>query len=38
MHLVMLDADFTIDSAPELVDTVAALVGRLQRAIDRSTS
>ena len=33
MHLVMLDADFTIDSAPELVDAVAAMADRLQRAV-----
>jgi predicted DNA-binding transcriptional regulator YafY len=38
MHLVMLDADFTIESAPELVEAVAALAGRLQRAVDLSTS
>ena len=36
-HLVMLDADFTVEDAPELIDELRALTARLQRAVDDST-
>ncbi|WP_214405784.1 helix-turn-helix transcriptional regulator [Pseudonocardia lacus] len=36
MYLVMLDADFHVVDAPELVDAVRGLAGRLQRAVEAS--
>jgi hypothetical protein len=36
LYLGMLDADFTIVDAPELVNALRKLTGRYQRAIDAS--
>lgn len=36
LYLGMLDADFEIIDAPELVDALRTLTGRYQRAIDTS--
>ena len=38
LYLGMLDAEFTIIDAPELVDSLRKLTGRYQRAIDASRS
>jgi predicted DNA-binding transcriptional regulator YafY len=38
LHLGMLDADFAIVDAPELVDALRRLTGRYRRAIDASAS
>ncbi len=36
LYLGMLDADFSVDGSPELVDALRKLASRYQRAIDSS--